>query len=47
MDVEISESGKKRLRIQKYPYRCGQDLRTLFFALQMNDVHSANIDAPN
>ena len=46
-DVEIFESGKKKLRIQKYPYRRGRDLRIVFFfALQMNDVRSANIDAP-
>ena len=27
LDGEIFESGKKKLRIQKYPDTCGRDLR--------------------
>ena len=28
MDMEISESGKKKLRIQKYPDTCGRGLNS-------------------
>ena len=47
-DVEIFESGKEKLRIQKYPDKWGRTgPKNSFFALQMNDVRSTNIDARN
>jgi len=33
VDGEIFESATKKLRIRKYPYRCGQGLRQCIFLL--------------
>ena len=37
MDVEIFETGKKKLRIQKYPNTCGQGLKVIE-TLRSNDA---------
>ena len=33
VDMEMLESGKKKLRIQKYPYTCGRGLRRVSIGL--------------
>ena len=41
VDGEIFESGKKKLRIQKYPDTCGRGLRVMSVRIEHNSKNAA------